>query len=67
MVHRESTKGVNMENEFVIQYEQAVKDWNCIHAKEHGICEILSDNETKQYCILSPCPHYKSKKENNND
>ena len=33
---------------------------DCIHDKD-GVCERLSDKETKQPCIESPCPHYTKK------
>ena len=31
----------------------------CIHSDGLGYCDILSDDETRQYCVESPCPHEK--------
>ena len=31
----------------------------CIHSDGLGYCDILSDGETLQYCVESPCPHEK--------
>lgn len=29
----------------------------CIHSDGLGYCDILSDGESRQYCVEGPCPH----------
>ena len=29
----------------------------CVHSDGLGYCDILSDDDTRQYCVESPCPH----------
>jgi hypothetical protein len=41
----------------------------CIHKRQDGGCEILSDDEVTEYCVEGPCPRYeiKGKGEENPD
>lgn len=49
------------DREFIANYEKAVAHLNCVHTDEHGVCKITSDDETNEYCPLSPCPYYEEK------
>lgn len=47
--------------QFIANYEKAVAHLNCDYADEHGVCELLSDDEMSEYCMLGMCPNYEEK------
>ena len=49
--------------EQIWEYEKRVAELNCKHADEHGVCELLSTNDTKEFCPLSICKQFKEREE----
>lgn len=54
---------MTIDKQFIENYDKAIARLACVHADEHGICKLLSDDETNEYCPLSPCPNYKERTE----
>lgn len=59
--HEEALRRRECKKLEIYKFEQIVKELNCVHADEHGVCELLSDNSVKNYCPLLPCNGYEEK------